>query len=310
MNIKALRSDKVYKKIMQTPEEEKIEMYRHEMLEPFMGKWNIQHIPFRANVPGGFDVIMLNDFAYLPPPEMIKKEMDETLSHISTENFWNECESAVSNSLSEFTKHGISLKVNDYIFTILLGNPNSRMLLLSDGYTGDGGIPGYIIAALIPNPTTLARIKPALAHECNHNVRYQFIQWTPNVTLGEMIIGEGLAECFATSLYGDALVGPWVSKTDIDVLNQIIKPKIKENLSITGMMETMPYLYGDEIAALRQLPPVGLPYAAGYACGYYLVKKYLQNTGKSILEATLTPSDEILKSTEEFWDEKTVINSK
>ena len=45
-------------------------------------------------------------------------------------------------------------------------------------------------------------MKAALAHECNHNVRYQFIQWDHTVTLGELIVSEGLAENFATSIFG------------------------------------------------------------------------------------------------------------
>ncbi|PEN19317.1 Zn-dependent protease, partial [Bacillus wiedmannii] len=47
MNIKSLRSDKIYRKILQAPKEEKVELYRKEMLAPFMGKWEIQYVPFK-----------------------------------------------------------------------------------------------------------------------------------------------------------------------------------------------------------------------------------------------------------------------
>lgn len=63
------------------------------------------------------------------------------------------------------------------------------------------------------------------------------------------------------------------------------------------------YLYGDEMAALQGFTPVGLPYCAGYACGYHLVKYYLKKTGKSIVEASILPASEILNATEDFWDE-------
>ena len=71
----------------------------------------------------------------------------------------------------------MNLRVSDYVFTILLGNPNSPSLMLNEGYSGDGGIPGYILCTFLPNEYTIPRMKVALAHECNHNVRYQFIQW-------------------------------------------------------------------------------------------------------------------------------------
>ena len=58
-----------------------------------------------------------------------------------------------------------------------------------------------------------------------------------------------------------------------------------------------------EMAALQNYPQVGLPYCSGYACGYHLIKHYLQKTGKNIVEATLLPAKEILNATEDFWNE-------
>ena len=151
--------------------------------------------------------------------------------------------------------------------------------------------------------TTILCLWVATAHEFNHNVRFQFEKWSNDITLAEMMICEGLAENFATSLYGEDMVGPWVSKTDMNTLNNYIKPIIKDGLNVTGMDGITPYLYGDEMAKLQSYFPVGLPYCAGYACGYYLVKHYLAKTGKSIVEATLTPAKDILLAAEDFWDE-------
>ncbi len=100
-----------------------------------------------------------------------------------------------------------------------------------------------------------------MAHETNHNVRFQFIEWKNDITLGEMMISEGLAENFAT------------------------------------------FLYGEELAKLQNFPQAGLPYCAGYACGYHFVKHYLKKTGKSIVDATLLPAKEILDAGEDFWND-------
>ena len=99
-------------------------------------------------------------------------------------------------------------------------------------------------------------------------------------TLGEMIVNEGLAENFATFLYGEDKAGPWVTKTDIETLNEYIKPIIRDGLNVQGLENLNAYLYGDEMAALQNYPQVGLPYCSGYACGYHLIKHYLQKTGK------------------------------
>ena len=98
----------------------------------------------------------------------------------------------------------------------LLANAKNPYIILNDGYCGDGGIPGYIFSWLLPNEYTLSHLHVALAHETNHNVRFQFIKWKNDITLGEMIVNEGLAENFATFLYGEDKAGPWVTKTDIE----------------------------------------------------------------------------------------------
>jgi uncharacterized protein YjaZ len=62
------------------------------------------------------------------------------------------------------------------------------------------------------------------------------------------------------------------------------------------------YLYGDDIARQRGYFPVGLPFCAGYACGYYMIKHYLKKTGEDIAMATIKPACEILSVIEDFWN--------
>jgi len=63
-----------------------------------------------------------------------------------------------------------------------------------------------------------------------------------------------------------------------------------------------PYLYGDDIAELQGADTRRhMPYAAGYTYGYHLIQAYLKKTGKSIIEATVTPTEEILEVTKDFW---------
>ena len=222
---------------------------------------------------------------------------------ISDNTLWEKCELSIQQSLNCFVEHGVNLPIKEYAFTILLANAKNPYIILNDGYCGDGGIPGYIFSWLLPNEYTLSHLHVALAHETNHNVRFQFIKWKNDITLGEMIVNEGLAENFATFLYGEDKAGPWVTKTDIETLNEYIKPIIRDGLNVQGLENLNAYLYGDEMAALQNYPQVGLPYCSGYACGYHLIKHYLQKTGKNIVEATLLPAKEILDATEDFWNE-------
>lgn len=78
-------------------------------------------------------------------------------------------------------------------------------------------------------------------------MRFQFIRWKNDITLGEMMVSEGLAENFATYLYGEDKAGLWVTKTDIKTLNEYIKPIIYDGLNVQGIENLNAYLYGDEI---------------------------------------------------------------
>jgi len=302
MIITSLYSAPIYEKIMCAPMEKKEDIYRYEMMLPFKGKWDCYSIPIKAEREGGYDIIMASNILGLLPPKEINSSHKEWIRILSSKEIWNVCHDSIETSLNRFIEKGIELKVNDYMFSLLLANPQSPYTSLCDGYSGDGGIPGYIMGWLIPNDNTLKRLPAALAHETNHNVRFQYIKWRNDITLGEMIVSEGLAENFAVSIYGEELLGPWVTKTDLELV-PLIKEIIYEGINARGLDNITSYLYGDEIAREMNYPQVGLPYCAGYAMGYYLVRYYLNKTGVSIEDASIMPAETILSETKEFWTE-------
>lgn len=303
MRIVSVRSDGVYSKIMNAPFDRKNDIYRYELMKPFEKKWACYSVPMKAAARNGYDVIMASGMLGHMAPTAVDEKQKHNIELISDNALWKRCELSIQNSLNCFIEHGVKLPVQEYMFTILLANPESPYTVLNDGYCGDGGIPGYIFVWLTPNEYTLNHLHVALAHETNHNVRFQFIKWKNDITLGELMVSEGLAENFATQMYGEDKAGPWVTKTDMVTLNEYIKPIIHDGLDVQGLENLNAYLYGDEMAALQNYAPVGLPYCAGYACGYHLVKHYLNKTGKSIAEATILPASEILDCVEDFWNQ-------
>lgn len=303
MNIKVIRSDAVYQKIMEAPSEKKDDIYRYELMQPFEKKFEVYHCPLKAPYPGGYDVILMSELMGYLIPKKIDDSTAAFIKLLGSEAFWQQCQLAIERSLKCFTDKGIELPLKEYVFTILLANPESPYSVMNDNYCGDGGIPGYLFGVLVPSEYTMSRLPMALAHETNHNVRFQFEKWSQDISLGAYMISEGLAENFAVSLYGEENAGPWVRKTDMQTLNELIKPPIKDALSMRGFEQITSYMYGDEMAKMRGFSPVGLPYCAGYACGYHLIKYYLKKTKKSMIEATLTSSEEILKASEGFWEE-------
>lgn len=303
MNITAIRSDKIYKKMISAKLEERDDIYRYELMKPFEFKYSCIGIPLKAKQPGGYDVVMASSMGGGFTPSQINSERINDVEKISDERFWKDCEDSITKTLKGFQDNGILLPTQDYIFTVLLNDPLNPMSMMTGDYCGDGGIPGYIIGTIIPNEQSLKMLPVALAHEANHNVRWQFMKWSSEITLGDMIVSEGLAENFAAFMFSEDKIGMWVKNTTLKTLKTVIKPAINKNLQCNDFSKLSALLYGDEIMSMRGGAPVGMPYCAGYACGYHLIKHYLNKTGKTIFEATITPTADILKETEDFWNE-------
>ena len=303
--VKAVRSDDIYRKILNASMDKKDDIYRYEFMQQFEKKWEMYHCPLKAKQPGGYDVVMASGMlGYLLPQKIGKKE-EAYIDELADDKLWAACAASIEQSLMQFANMGIDLRVKEYLFTLALADPESPYSIMCDNYSGDGGIPGYIFGSLVPSAFTKSRMPIALAHETNHNVRFQYIKWSNDISLGEYMICEGLAENFAVSIYGEENVGPWVSKTDEETLNEYIKPLMQSSLEVRGFEGIIAYMYGDELAKMQNYIPAGMPYCAGYACGYYMVKYYLEKTGKNIIEATILPAEEILKEIDGFWEETT-----
>lgn len=301
MIITAIRSDAIYRKMKDAAPAEKENIYRDELMKPFEFKWACVGIPLKAETEGGCDVVSAAAMSGYYAPAQITQERSAEIDQISKEAFWADCENSIRNTLSGFEQHGIQLPKQEYVFTVVLSDPHSPLTVMAGDYCGDGGIPGYIIGSIVPNARSLSLLPVALAHETNHNVRWQFMQWSSRITLADMIVSEGLAETFAATMFGEKKVGKRVRETTQEILRQTVKPLIRANLMTSDFQTLSSCLYGDEIMALRGGQPIGMPYCGGYACGYALIGHYLKKTGASIYEATITPTVEILKQTEDFW---------
>jgi len=301
MKVNRVYSTDIYEKIIYAEADKKADIFRYELMQPFEKKWACYQIPIKAKMTGGYDVVMACEMMGILPPRLIDDSWKDKVELLKSDTFWSLCHSSIEKSLKYFTDKGITLYVEEYLYTVLLANPDSIYTKLSDGYGGDGGIPGFIFATIVPNEFTMYRLPAALAHECNHNIRFQHIKWKNDITLAEMMISEGLAENFAVLLNGIENLGPWVSKISMEELDNYIKPIIKDELNIQGLENITAYLYGDDIANQQGYFPVGLPYCAGYACGYYMVKYYLEKTGEDIASATIKSAEEIINQIEDFW---------
>ncbi|GAA4130263.1 DUF2268 domain-containing protein [Actinomadura keratinilytica] len=178
---------------------------------------------------------------------------------------------------------------------LVLGNPDDDHLTVrSAGYFGVGGFPGAIHLTMWPTETSLAKIGYAAAHELHHNVRYANITWNPaEVTVGEQVVAEGLAEAFVRELGGEQALGPWATRLAGAELDEVYE-KVTAGIDVAGMQNLTAYVHGDATAQRMGQQPVGLPDFAGYAAGLRIADAHIAASGLTAAQSVALPARDVL----------------
>lgn len=285
MKIRVVDTFSMYKEMMELPIEERLTFLEKDLLASFRSLYQTLNLPIRE---------ILKSLLAVDAESAVYTEMIEILKE---KRILEKSVSRLKSAAILFEEAGIVLP-EELIFGIYLGN--AEHLRSSMGYTGFGGIPGYIQMVIAPNDYNLKRFEAAVAHELHHNAMFSlqpFDPWT--VALKDYILYEGLAECFGAEQCGEELVGPWVTHLGEDDV-KLSKALIKDHLEDRGLQATIPFVFGDQLVTDQLGKKVIMPRTGGYVCGYQIVKAYLKNTGKNVIAAMQVTSDEIIKKSKYF----------
>lgn len=275
--------------------EQKRDLFENKLLSPFK--------PAIATLMYA-DVGMLNatdavkNWGFMLPDEFTVTP--PALSTLIDFGAWKKAQTALNKCSQQFANSADAIPLEEITFGLFLGKPN-RANPLDRGYTGMGGIPGTIFALYSdPNHYNLGKFNGLVAHEFHHNIHLSLFPWDHmEITLAQWMIYEGMAESFATALYGDDMLGYYMTDFDMSTI-QSAKQIIANNLQAKGFQTVRSYIYGDALADAFGFEKVGLPAFAGYAIGYHVVQAYLEKTGQSVVEATCVVADEIIRVSEYF----------
>lgn len=296
MKFKILDTHSTYQRMFDAPDDAAREaIFRQEIAEPFAGVVKI--------MAGGQDPVAAFAQWGMTPEQFSEPEREETrrvFDILNDYNAWEKPAQALEDARRAFEPFADRLPSGP-LDEIVFGLTIMRKPAWGgddEGYTGFGGIPGYIMTCYsTPNDYNLPRIGGATVHELHHNVRFTLFPFIPGrVTLGDYIVAEGLAEAFAAELYGEEVVGFYVTRFDESRLEET-KHMIGAELGLTDFNRMRAFVFGDTVADMSSmgLEKAGVPAYAGYALGYRAVKAYQAHTGKSIVEATFVPAEEILR---------------
>lgn len=265
--------------------------YRYEMMKPFKNMWNTINVPLKSTNPNGYDVIMASKMLGYLDLDEVKRGL-YAINELEKINALKIADDSLHNCINFIEKYNLKINAQELLFGLYLADPEK--LELQKGYCGFGGIPGFIHISIYPNDYNIPRLPAIIAHEFHHNIRFSYFDWdNGNVTVGDYIIIEGLAESFSKELYGEKLLGPWVTSFEDDDLKYSLEV-IKDALNVKGFSEVSSYMFGDEIAIKQGFQPVGLSPFAGYAVGYHIVQSFMKLNNVNISEATLMNSEDII----------------
>lgn len=247
-------------------------------------------------VPGGVDLATVHRQNFGFNWEDASDRLRDGLAALVAADAWQRIAGALEKGTTALQSADPRVTVPDLQVLLLLGDDtNDHFLDEIQGLSGFGGISGYIVITVWPTPRVLDRLEAIAVHELHHNVRYSTggVLWDPaTVSVSEHVVAEGLADTFATELYGTAGATHFVAtatRADDGVL-----AKIATGLDVTGMQNFAAWVLGDSTARLFGGVPVGLPTGAGYAAGTRLVNAYLQATGTTAAQNVYTPAADIL----------------
>lgn len=270
MKVNILDTHKLYFEMMSLPDKDRAAFFNEKLLEPFVPFFEKTMMPRNPEAMSCFPLSGADDVA------------NGMLNQLMAANVWDEARGAIEKAMKELQKVAIKMP-EEITLGIFLGN--SQRLSQSEGYTGIGSIPGYIQIIIAPNEKNLPKLNSCIAHEFHHNALFFNVNWNfMNVTLSQYLAVEGMAESFASALYGKDAIGPWVTGVvdeDVETSRKIIR----KSLDVAGFIEVRNYIFGKH-PMVPGSEAVGIPYCGGYAVGYHAIQEYLRKTGRTITETT------------------------
>lgn len=190
---------------------------------------------------------------------------------------FNETQIDIINAIKEVERYVFSkLKIDWDIDVVLTANAYS-LIIPEDGVGGYTYASNFIVSALDLKSMSIPRFKEMLVHELGHAARWgKNDEWIN--TLFDGMISEGIATYFGTEFAKNNSEKQFFTKAMLersDEENQRILNELRGNLDDKHYDYNTIFFTGND----------KLPRWSGYSLGYYLVKKYLEKTHKTIEEA-------------------------
>jgi uncharacterized protein YjaZ len=286
-------TDEYYRAIIAAPD---VEARRRLFSEKFIRPWK----PMMDMLGGMFNADPADEFAvarawaWVLPEDLT--EAPDALRKLEEADAWAVAARALSEGAARFEPYADRLEMDSVEGWLVIADP-ARADPMGRGYTGaiDFTQPRMVAQFDTPNDYNLPRLPGLVVHELHHLIRLRLFPWDAQATsVADYVVHEGMAESFAASLYGEDIVGYYVTdfaEAELDTARALVRDGLEE----TGFDVIRGYIFGDHLAEKFGFSKAGMPAYGGYAIGYRVVQAYLKRTGATVEEATLQPAGEIIR---------------
>ncbi len=268
------------------------QLYLELFVEPWQPMMQMMLRPAGTEPPDPLDGARA--WGWLLPDQV--EQIARLLEQMEAADAWGRGAAALALAAERFALFGDRIPFDEVTGWLVLADP-ARSNPLERGYTGatDWFSPRLIGQFWEPNQENLPRLPGLLAHEMHHLIRLKAFPWDMlRTSVADYIVLEGAAESFAAALFGQAIVGSYVTEVNEAEL-ETARHLIGQSLDRTGFNVIRAYIFGDTLAERGGFEPLGgMPTYGGYAVGYHVVQAFLKRSGLSIEETTFLPTAEII----------------
>jgi uncharacterized protein YjaZ len=296
MQIRWIPTNEHYRAIIAAPDADaKLQLYREYFLRPWQPMMQI--MGGMMGVAPEDELGVARVWGWPLPDDLIS--IPGALAQLEAAGAWRTGERALHTAVGRFTEY--KLPFDQVEGWLALGVPE-RSNPIGRGYTGaiDYTQPRLLCQYSEPTGDNLRALPGAVAHEFHHLVRLRVFPWDMQQTsVADYIVHEGMAESFATALFGREVLGFYVTEIGDAELNTA-KDLIGAGLDRTGFDVIRGYIFGDTLAGSFNFERIGMPDYGGYAVGYHVVQAFLKRTGCTVEAATFLPAMQIVRESGYF----------
>ena len=189
----------------------------------------------------------------------------------------DETKDTILTAVKEVESYAFSKLKIDWNIDVVITDSAYSIIIPEDGVGGQTFASDFIVSALDLKNMSILRFKEMLAHELCHAARWgKNDEWMN--TLFDGMISEGVATYFGAEFAKNTSEKQFFTKTMLERSyeeNERILNELRGNLDDKHYDYNTIFFTGND----------KLPRWSGYSLGYYLVKKYLEKTHKTIEEA-------------------------